>query len=315
MNRTDPILFLLFCTAGLCINFGFTQQSQAQQDPVYTQYMTNLLSVQPAYAGISGVTMVSALSRAQWIGWKGAPNTNTFTLNLPVNDWRVGLGLSLINDKWGPILQNGVYLDYAFLIALKHRQYLAFGIKAGFNTYHARFSDLAINDFSDPSFARNVDFRILPNIGCGVLWHSELFFLGVSVPKLIQNHLMDDSDYKVYREVKHFYSMGGYVFYLSNNVKLKPTFLYRWSEKTTSFVDLAGNILLYDRFWIGISYRVLNNCAFSFQLNVNYQLRFGYSFDLTTYHRNMVNTGTHEFTIHYEFRNSKRSKRTGIRYF
>ncbi len=287
----------------------------AQQDPIYTQYMTNLLSIQPAYAGISGVLAVSALSRAQWVGWEGAPNSNTFTMHLPLKSFNVGLGLSMVNDKWGPILQNGLYADYAYRLILKPRQYLAFGVKAGFNTYHARFTDLELDDPIDPTFAQNVDFKMLPNAGFGVLWHSDIFFLGASMPKLFKNNIVDDSDNKVYQEVLHLYAMGGYVFFLTDNVKFKPTFLYRWSEQTPDYIDLSGNILLYDRVWFGVTYRVKNSYALTFQFNVNNQLRFGYSFDLTTFHENQVNSGTHEFTISYEFQNSRRNRRYAARYF
>ena len=290
-------------------------KAKSQQDPIYTQYMTNLLSIQPAYAGISGVLSISALSRAQWVGWEGAPNSNTFTMHFPMKSFNVGLGLSLVNDKWGPILQNGLYADYAYRIALKPRQYLALGIKAGFNTYHARFTDLELDDPIDPSFAQNVDFKMLPNAGFGFLWHSDLFFLGASMPKMFKNSIVDDSENRVYKEVLHAYAMGGYVFFLSQNAKLKPTFLYRWSEQTPSYVDLSANILLYDRVWFGATYRVKNSYALIFQFNVNNQLRFGYSFDLTTFHDNQVNSGTHEFTINYEFQSTRRNRRYAARYF
>jgi len=291
------------------------EEARSQQDPIYTQYMTNLLSIQPAYAGISGVLAISALSRAQWVGWEGAPNSNTFTMHFPLKSFNVGLGLSMVNDKWGPILQNGLYADYAYRLILKPRQYLALGVKAGFNTYHARFTDLELDDPIDPTFAQNVDFKLLPNAGFGLLWHSDIFFLGASMPKLFKNHIVDDSDNQVYQEVIHLYAMGGYVFFLSDNVKFKPTFLYRWSEQTPSYIDLSGNILLYDRVWFGVTYRLKNAYALTFQFNVNNQLRFGYSFDLTTFHENQVNSGTHEFTINYEFQNSRRNRRYAARYF
>lgn len=302
------VVLLVFLT-------GCPKFAKSQQDPIYTQYLTNILSIQPAYAGISGVLSISALSRAQWVGWEGAPNSNTFTINLPLKSFNVGLGLSIVNDKWGPILQNGIYADYSYRILLKPRHYLALGIKAGFNAYHARFSDLELNDPIDPSFAQNVNFKMLPNVGFGMLWHSDLFFLGVSMPKLFKNNIVDDSDKKVYREVLHMYAMGGYVFTVSEVVKLKPTLLYRWSALTPSYIDLAGNILLYEKVWFGATYRLKNSYALSFQFNVNTQLRFGYSFDLTTFHENMVNSGTHEFTINYEFQSTKRNKRYAARYF
>ena len=315
MDKTRLHLSLIIPLLLLILLSGCPKQVKSQQDPVYTQYLTNLLTIQPAYAGISGVLSISALSRAQWVGWEGAPNTNTFTAHVPMKSYSVGLGLSIINDKWGPILQNGLYADYAYRINLKPREYLSLGIKAGLSSYHARFRDLEINDPIDPAFAENVDFRLLPNVGFGALWHSNIFFLGISMPKLLKNDIVDDTDQKVYREVLHFYAMGGYVFFLYENVKFKPTLLYRWSEHTPSYIDFGLNLLLYDRIWAGVTYRLENSYALTFQFNVNNQLRFGYSFDLTTFHESQVNSGTHEFTINYEFNSSRRSRRYTIRYF
>ena len=66
---------------GLYLFIGLPHYSFSQQDPVYTQYMNNLLTIQPAYAGNNGALNITGISRAQWIGFDGAPNTNTLTIN------------------------------------------------------------------------------------------------------------------------------------------------------------------------------------------------------------------------------------------
>ena len=300
---------ILYLLVGLSLN------GVSQQDPVYTQYMNNLLTIQPAYAGISGALNVTGISRAQWVGFEGAPNTNTLTINGPLRRFNVGLGLSIINDKWGPIRQNGVYVDYAYRVMLRRDQYLSFGIKGGFNIYQAYLTDLVINDPNDPVFAYDVNFKFLPNMGLGIMWHSDRFFLGVSAPKILKNRIQSQNTENVYREVLHFYGMGGYVFYLNDIIKFKPTVLYRWAERTPSFVDFSGNFLLYDRVWIGATYRMQNSYGLIFQFNVNTQLKFGYSYDMTTFHPTQVNSGTHEFLISYDFINSRRGRQVVPRYF
>ena len=300
---------ILYLLVGLSLN------GVSQQDPVYTQYMNNLLTIQPAYAGISGALNVTGISRAQWVGFEGAPNTNTLTINGPLRRFNVGLGLSIINDKWGPIRQNGVYVDYAYRVMLRRDQYLSFGIKGGFNIYQAYLTDLVINDPNDPVFAYDVNFKFLPNMGLGIMWHSDRFFLGVSAPKILKNRIQSQNTENVYREVLHFYGMGGYVFFLNDIIKFKPTVLYRWAERTPSFVDFSGNFLLYDRVWIGATYRMQNSYGLIFQFNVNTQLKFGYSYDMTTFHPTQVNSGTHEFLISYDFINSRRGRQVVPRYF
>lgn len=315
MKITRNILLIRYSGIFLCLLAGLSFQGFSQQDPVYTQYMNNLLTIQPAYAGSSGALNITGISRAQWVGFEGAPNTNTLTINGPLRRFNVGLGLSIVNDKWGPIRQNGVYLDYAYHVKISQDQFLSFGIKGGFNVYQAFLTDLRINDLTDPVFAYDVNLKFLPNMGLGIMWHSDRFFLGASAPKILKNRIQSENTENVYREVLHFYGMGGYVFFLSDILKFKPTILYRWAERTPSYVDFTGSFLLYDRVWMGATYRLKNSYGLIFQFNVNNQLKFGYSYDQTTFHPTQVNSGTHEFMISYDFVYSRRGRQVAPRYF
>jgi type IX secretion system PorP/SprF family membrane protein len=282
---------------------------------VYTQYMNNLLAVQPAYAGMSGSLNITGISRAQWVGFDGAPNTNTLTVSAPLSSFNVGLGLSIVNDKWGPVRQNGVYVDYAYRVMLRSNQYLSFGLKGGFNLFQAYFTDLRIWDSPDMVFMYDVAIKFLPNLGVGIMWHGDRFFLGASSPKILKHRMQDVNGGTAFREVLHLYGMGGYVFFISDIIKFKPTILYRWAERTPSYVDFTGSFLLYDQVWVGATYRMKNSYGLIFQFNVNPQLKFGYSYDLTTFHPTQVNSGTHEFLISYDFVTIRRGRRNAPRYF
>lgn len=294
---------------------GISFYGFSQQDPVYTQYMNNLLTIQPAYAGTSGALNITGISRAQWVGFEGAPNTNTLTINGPLRRFNVGLGLSVVNDKWGPIRQNGVYVDYAYHVKVGDEQFFSMGIKGGFNIYQAYLTDLRIVDPNDLVFAYDVNFKFLPNMGLGAMWHGDRFFVGASAPKILKNRIQSDNTENVYREVLHFYGMAGYVFFLSDMLKFKPTVLYRWAERTPSYADFSGSFLFYDRVWVGGTYRLKNSYGLIFQFNVNTQLKFGYSFDQTTFHPTQVNSGTHEFLISYDFIYGRRGRQVAPRYF
>ena len=308
-------MFVRIAGFTLYLLMGMSFYGISQQDPVFTQYMNNILTIQPAYAGISGSLNITGISRAQWVGFEGAPNTNSLTISGPMRRFNVGLGLSIVNDKWGPIRQNGVYVDYAYHVKLRQDQFLSFGVKGGFNISQAYLTDLWVNDPNDMVFANDVKINFLPNLGVGVMWHSDRFFIGVSSPKILKNRMQNENGENVYREVLHFYGMGGYVFFLSDVLKFKPTILYRWAERTPSFVDFSGSFLLYDRVWIGATYRMKNSYGLIFQFNVNTQLKFGYSYDQTTFHPTQVNSGTHEFLISYDFVYSRRGRQVVPRYF
>jgi len=272
-----------------------------QQDPVYNQYMNNLLTIQPAYAGMSGYFNITALSRIQWVGFDGAPTTNTLTIQGPLNKYNIGLGLSLINDKFGPVRQNGFYADYAYRIPLNDDQYISFGIKGGFNRYEALLSELPAHDANDPVAIEDINKKYLPNFGAGFLWHSDKFFVGFSVPKFFKNKINSGSGVSIYHEEVNYYAMGGIVLPIADAIKFKPTFLYRYSESSPRIVDFTANLLFFDRVWVGATYRLKNSYGLLFQVFVNQNLKLGYAYDLTTFHPTQVNAGTHEFMLSYDF--------------
>ena len=304
-RKTNIFTFLTWVFLGVIL-LGFNPYLYAQQDPVYNQYMNNLLTVQPAYAGMSGYVNATGLSRIQWVGFDGAPRTNTFTLQGPFRKYNVGLGLSIINDRFGPVRQNGLYVDYSYRVLLNDDQYFSFGMKGGFNRYEALLTDLSVHDPNDPVTAFDINKKYLPNFGVGVMWHADNFFLGASVPKIFRNKINSNSGETVYQEEMNFYFMGGYVLEVADNVKIKPTFLARWSQYTPAIVDLSVNALFLERVWIGVTYRLKNSYGLLFQIFATSQVKIGYAYDLTSFSPSQYNAGTHEFMLSYDFPYKKR---------
>jgi type IX secretion system PorP/SprF family membrane protein len=316
LKRKDTMCKLFIRVMPFCLLFGFLPDLQAQQDPVFNQYMNNLLTVQPAYAGMSGYLNATVMSRIQWAGFDGAPITNTLTIQGSGNKYNVGFGLSLVNDRFGPVRQNGLYLDYSYRIPLQYDQYVAFGIKGGFNRFEAMLTELAVHDPNDPVSAFDINKKYLPNFGVGVMWHADNFFLGASIPKFFKNRINSNSGETVYKEEMNFYFMGGYVFPIADNVKFKPTMLARWSENTPTVIDFSANVLFYERVWVGATYRLKNSYGLLFQVFATNDIKLGYAYDLTSFSPSQMNAGTHEFMVSYDFPFEKRRySRSTPRYF
>ena len=164
-----------------------SSNTNAQQETMYTQYMSNVLSINPAYAGSNDMLSFNAVSRNQWVGINGAPETQTFSVHSPITKYRMGLGLSFLKDKIGPISQTGVNIDYSYTIDFDRRRYLAFGLKGGVNFYAANYTDLELINQNDYVFQTDQFHRFLPNVGVGVYYYTERFYAGLSAPKLIEN--------------------------------------------------------------------------------------------------------------------------------
>lgn len=284
------------------IGLGFN--SFAQQDPMYTQYMNQILSVNPAYAGAKGVTSASIIAREQWVGIEGHPSTQTMFVHSPVNN-EMGAGVSIVNDEIGPVKNTAIFGDYSYTITYPGERYLALGLKAGFSFYRAGLStvDLGSGDPNDPAFLYDVTRSFLPNAGVGVYFSSPDYYLGVSIPKLVSNQITekDVEIGTISREQLHAFFMGGYVFDVNRILKFKPYFMVRATPNAPLSVDLTAQVVFIDKLWAGVTYRLGNSFGALLQVQVNEQLKIGYAYDLTTTSLGAYNSGTHEILLNFDF--------------
>ena len=163
-----------------------------QQDAQFTQYMYNTISINPAYAGSRGVMSIFALHRTQWVGLDGAPTTNATSINTPISNSNLGLGLSFVNDKIGPTNENTISVDLSYTIPTSENFKLSFGMKATANLFNLNANKLNPVDQGDPQF-QNLRNVFTPNIGAGIYYHSDKAYLGLSVPNFIQTNRYDDN--------------------------------------------------------------------------------------------------------------------------
>lgn len=315
--------------AGLLLTLGVGKSThvQAQQDKMYSQYMFNMMALNPAYAGSRDVLSATALYRSQWVGLEGAPQTATFTMDMPLNRERVGIGLQLYNDRIGLYNETGAFFSYAFRIKLGQRSTLALGLQAGVLGLKANLTDARLvpaGVSADPAFAQNIN-KLLPNVGTGIYVSNDKSYLSISVPKLLKNRLTDyDSGTNRAVERRHAYAAAGFVVNLSSSLKLKPSMLVKYAEGSPLAFDGNLNLWINDRVAIGTSFR--KNQFYSFtdysndaivgllELQLSDQMRLGYAFDRTLNRLGLVAPNSHEIMLRYEFGFGK-SKILTPRYF
>ena len=296
VGKLKYILFMMI--------LGFGLVSRAQQDPMYTQYMNQILSVNPAYAGAKGVTSASIIAREQWVGLPGHPSTQTIFVHSPVNS-EMGVGGSIVNDEVGIVKNTAIFGDYSYTITYPGERYLALGLKAGVSFYRADLSsvDLGVGDPNDPAFMYPIARSFLPNAGVGVYLSSPDYYLGFSIPKLIANEITEKDVVTgaVSREQLHAFFMGGYVFDVNRILKFKPYFMVRATPNAPLSIDLTAQVVFIDKLWVGVTYRLGNSFGAMLQVQVNEQLKIGYAYDLTTTALNTYNSGTHEVMLSFDF--------------
>ena len=304
--RTKILIFALMLT---CYS-GF-----AQQDAQYTQYMYNTININPAYAGSRGVMSIFGLHRTQWVGLDGAPTTNAFSLNTPINNSNLGLGLSVVNDRIGPTSDNTISADISYTVPMSGEYKLSFGIKASGNMFNLDTSKLRPdpNQPNDPNL-QNFNNEFSPNFGAGVYLHSDKLYFGLSVPNFLQDSKYNDNEVAVFQERMNFYAIGGYVFDLSQSIKFKPAFLTKVVTGSPLQVDVSANFLFYDKLMLGGAYRWDAAVSALAGFQVTDGLFIGYSYDMDTTRLRNYNSGSHEIFLRFELFN-KVSKMVSPRFF
>ena len=287
----------------------------AQTEPMYSQYMFNMLNVNPAYAGSRSVPSLTSLFRKQWMGIRGAPQTSSISLDMPMNNDKIGIGIQLLDDRLGVERTTGAQLNYAYRAPVSNNGILAMGIRVGLLNYRANYSQLFTIRPNDPAYYQNVN-GFLPAAGAGIYYMTDKFYVGASVPSLLQTKLNSDQQAEVKSKVSnlHFFATMGTVLKISDDLNLKPSVLMKSVSGAPIQFDFNSNLWLQDRIAIGFSYRTGDAIMGMLEYQLNEKLRFGYSYDYTISKLNPYNLGTHEAMIRYEFSKDKTNIQS-TRYF
>ena len=295
------------------IALSCTVETFAQQDPHYTQYMYNMSVMNPAYAGSKENLSMGLLYRKQWIEIEDAPTTATFFGHSPVGR-NVGLGLSVVSDKLGPVEENNVYGDFSYTLNIGDNHKLAFGIKTGFTMQKIGLlsqvdPSLQDNLIVDPAFGQNVSNTYF-NVGSGVFFYSDKYYLGFSVPNFLKKtHLTVNNggdQYEFGPETAHYFLTGGYVFDLTENVKFKPFFMLKSAFQAPASLDVSTNFLFNQKFEVGATYRLDDSFGAMVNYAISPSLKIGYAYDHIVSDLKVTTPSSHEIILLFNLNFPKR---------
>lgn len=306
MRLNQKIATLVFV---LLATLAGSKYTFAQQDPMYTQYMDNLLVVNPGYAGSQEVGSVLLVARSQWVSFDGAPATRSFAYNTSAENKKIGIGFSIMSDRIGPLKQTGIYFDYSYLLPVSEKFNLRMGLKGGVSFYRASLTELETIS-PDPIFDNDIYENFLPNVGVGFFLYSDDTYFGLSVPKLIENKITRENlsiEY-INKQQMHVYFVGGHRFDLNADYQLKTSTLVKWVQNAPVAFDLTALAGFRERVWIGAFYRFNDAFGIIAQFKPSPKMTIGYSYDLTISELNGFNNGSHEIMFSYDLDLFNRSR-------
>lgn len=293
------------------LTLAFLPKGFSQQDEQFTQFMNFKQGLNPAYVGSNEQTTITAMSRNQWLGLEGAPQTQVISMVAPILNQRIGVGANIVRQSIG--VTDFYTLDGQYAYRLKvPRGFLGIGVQASLRLLQADFSQLQGTQpiTQDEAIPQGIQSKYVPNFGAGLYYDSPSFYLGFSIPRLLSTNIDLANDGGVIaREVSHAYFMTGGIISLSDGLGLQPQVLLKYVKGAPLDADFNATFLIGDSFSAGLSYRLGGSQASGFgeaislltgiQLGPNFYL--GLSYDATVSELRQYNSGTIEGLVRYTF--------------
>jgi type IX secretion system PorP/SprF family membrane protein len=296
----------------------FQVQLNAQQEPQFTHNMFNYSYVNPGHYGLTDGICVTGIIREQWLGFKDengtrvSPETFLFSADAPFRFLHGGLGISIVQDKYGYFTDMGVKLGYSY-----HKQMgagtLGIGVNANFLNKKLDFSKLIPIDEGDPVLAgTSSDGVMITDMSAGVYLKQPRYYMSLSSSQLLEsekslsNKGAGNGTFKMRR---HYYLSGGYdlSFPAFAQYTITPSVFLK-SDGSTFQVDLNALVNYNRKVWGGASYRLGDAFAIMGGLVLK-DIEVGYSYDVPM--SRIGATGSHEVMVRYIFKLEREKVRTG----
>ncbi|MBI1223428.1 MAG: type IX secretion system membrane protein PorP/SprF [Bacteroidetes bacterium] len=298
---------LLWIIAGLFA----ASPSFAQQDPMYSQYLYNMLTVNPAYAGSHEQLSTVLFYRNQWTGFKGAPVTTNISVHSPFKNTNGAWGINAFNDRIGVQKQDYLNLNYAYRI-ISSKGTLSLGMSAGVYQFSNNYNELQMGQ-GDPLFSGNETYKLF-NFGFGAYYKTSKMALGISVPHFLNRAMVNRMAYKAVNPADHLYLTGSYLIFLSDDYVFKPSAMIRYVNNAPMQMDLNATIIYKNSLYMGISYRTINEASLMVQYQLNKNWWFGYAYDVPFGVVKSISRGSHEIFLGFDISFDK-TKMLSPRYF
>lgn len=297
----------------------------AQQEGLHTQFMFNKMAFNPAYAGRYDHTQLTGIYRAQWLGLEGAPESQFASLNLPFAG-RSGFGFSLARQAetiFQRLQAEGMY-SYGFPLGPGT---LRLGLSVSLRYLEQDYTDPRLIGSQpidqDPAVSREVQGQTFGNTGLGIYYHTDRFFAGVSVPRMLETDIdLQDNDGVISRERRHMYLMGGVAFDLDDKWTLIPQTLVRWTPEAPLNIDLNAGIRYDETLSLGMTYRTgqyFDQASHGISILAGWHFQrtwmIGMAYDLTLNDLRAYQDGSLEFMLQWNLGANNTGKVINQRFF
>ncbi len=306
MKKTLVIIFSLVCSLGI----------YAQENPQFSHFLFNKLAFNPGFTGGREVLAVQALYRQQWQNIEGAPQTANVAIHTPFANRTGGIGLMITQDNIGLLSNTAIDALYAYRIHMGKSTILSLGLQARFEYSKINWSKGKTTGGADNLIPTDNETTVKPNIGAGAYLTSGNFFIGLSVPQLMETTLYKDNLDKLpsFKRFRTYYLMTGAEIPLNSSIDFMPGMLVSYNPNAPLEAEWNLNLIFSKTLLVGASYRAGDSIDALLGIQLSKQLRMGLSYDYSLTELKKYNVGSFEAMLEYCFNYNDTGIRN-LRYF
>ena len=291
----------------LAFYLSLSLSTWAQEEQMSSQYLFNMMNINPAYAGNRGVANLTSLFRNQWSGVEGAPRYGNVAFDMPFESQNSAIGFQFYSDRIGIQKNQGVKFNYSYKAKIGNEGVLGLGLNLGIKNRRANYTEINTFTGGDPLLNANIS-SLNADAGFGLFYSDSKFFMGISSPMLVMSNVTTndplESNTKWLQTVKardlNLFFTAGYLMNLGEQIKLVPSVMLRRGN-TSMHADFNTKIWLGDMIAIGVSYRTQESILGMLEWQINPFLRFGYSYDRSTSDTKLYNVASNELMLRISF--------------
>lgn len=273
---------------------------KAQQVPQFTQFMYNNLVINPAYAGAEEILSLTMINRIQWAGVDKAPATQCLSAHTLIRNKKIGLGLTMINDRIGVHKNFSALTSYAYHMALSKKSILSMGLQVGVTNLKSDYASLAGNS-NDPNLANSINETML-DFGTGIYFRSPRFHMGISTPQLLSKSIQLNDTLSISVQKINMLVSSRYLITLSESFEMEPGLIVKYYPDVPVSYDINLNFIYRQALTMGVAYRKTESVDLLLKFQLTAQLQLGYAYDYPISYAANLSSASHELLVKYQFR-------------
>lgn len=237
------------------------------------------------------------LSRLQWVGVDGAPESYFANGHVAIKPLGIALGMDVKQSRIGVIRDSEVTGYVASRIRLSQDEYLGLSVGGGLLFHRGAYTEV-YDDLHDPRFRDDTRyFQGMMSVGTSY-FKEDRWYVGVSIPRLLLDKRGRDLDYE-FRQVYNF--TGGALFQVDEGFHIRPSFLVTRLEGQATYFDANALAFFAHKFGAGMGVQNQGDLTGLLQVNLKgFGIGYSYQFNVSSSSSNRrISNNTHEVSLRF----------------